>query len=324
MTTVLVTGGAGFIGSHVCERLLKDKKIDRVVCVDNLDPAYPAHFKRENLSLLSQSKKFKFYKADIRKKIPLTKIFKKEDPTYIIHLAAKTDTRLSLNEPESHISVNILGTMNLLELSKDHSCRSFVFISSSSVYGNSATNAPIKETESSDFPLSPYAATKKAGEVLAHTYSYNYGLPVACLRLFNVYGERMRPGVVMSRWVENILNDMPIEISGTGTRKRDFTYVGDVAEAIIKAMRMKKGYEIFNTSASDPASLSELLEIVENASGKKAKVKTRPSNRASIEMSHGNISKIKKLLKWSPRTSLEDGVSRYISWFRANRAKNPR
>lgn len=320
MASILVTGGAGFIGSHLCERLIKDKKFDRISVVDNLDPVYPKELKQKNLNLLTNSNRFKFYEVDIRDKIGLKKVFEYEKPDIVVHLAAKTDTRSSVNEPYEHISVNIEGTLNLLELSREFGTKKFVFISSSSIYGNTKAKPPFNEKISTDFPLAPYGATKKAGEVMAHTYHYNHGIDVACLRFFNVYGERMRSGLVISRWVDNILSGKPIEMSGNGRKKRDFTYVGDVVDAIIRVINRSKGYEIFNIASSKPATLTELLSLIERATKIKAEVKERESNKASIDISHADIRKAKKILEWSPKMTLKKGVSRYVDWFKKDRA----
>ncbi|MDO8408341.1 MAG: GDP-mannose 4,6-dehydratase [bacterium] len=322
MQTILVTGGAGFIGSHLSQKLLKDPEVGRVVCVDNLDPVYPVALKKANLALLTPNKKFAFYNADIRERAALARIFKKERPDAVIHLAAKTDTRASLKEPEEYAAVNIGGTLNLLEVAKDAGIKNFIFISSSSVYGNSAAKPPFKESETTDMPLSFYGATKKAGEVIAYGYSYNYGLPVTCVRLFNVYGERMRSGLVLSRWVDAILAGKEIELSATAVRKRDFTYIADVVDALVAIVKEKRsGYAIFNIASSHPAPLTELLALVEKACDKKAIVKKRESNRASIKVSHADITKAKRALGWKPKVTLAEGVSRYVSWARENRSK---
>ena len=320
--SILVTGGAGFIGSHLCQKLLKMPNVGRVVCVDNLDPAYPIVFKKENLALLTPNSKFCFYKTDICDKSDLKNVFKKETPDYVINLAAKTDTRLSVSNPEEYIEVNVKGVLNILELSKDFKIKGVSLFSSSSVYGNSKSKQRFKETETTDFPLSPYGATKKAGEVLAYTYFFNHELSVTCFRLFNVYGERMRQGLVLSRWVENIFNNKPIELSSTKMIRRDFTYVGDVVDAIAKSLKTNRGFNIINIGSSNPASLMELLQIVEKVARKKAIFIKRESNKASIEVSYADIGKAQKLLGWKPKTNLEKGVSKYILWFIKNRLKN--
>lgn len=321
MQTILVTGGAGFIGSNLIESLLKRRTVGRVVCVDNLDPFYNPAFKKENVRPFLKNKKFVFYKTDIRNRKALAKIFKNEKPTSVIHLAAKANTRLSVNEPDEYQAVNVLGTLNLLELSKDYKVKNFIFISSSSVYGNSVV-APFAESGSTDRPLAPYGASKKAGEVLAYTYFHNFKLPVICLRLFNAYGERQRPDLVIYKWVENILKGNTIEISGKGLRSRDYTYVGDIVRAIELAMKHQKGYEIVNIGNAKPVSLTTLLALIEKALGKKATVKTRPSNHASVEATSADIRKAKKVLGWEPEISFEEGIVRFTKWLRENRFKN--
>lgn len=321
MQTILVTGGAGFIGSNLIESLLKRKNIHRVICVDNLDPFYNPSFKKENIKHFKSNKKFVFYKTDIRDYKALIKIFKKEKPTLIVHLAAKADTRHSVKQPHEYHEVNIMGTLHLLDLAKDYNIKNFVFISSSSVYGNS-TAVSFAESASTGFPLAPYGATKKAGEVLAYTYYHNFKLPVICLRLFNAYGERQRPDLVIYKWVENILKGNVIEISGTGSRMRDYTYVGDVVRAIELAMKHKEGYEIINIGNAKPTSLIKLLALIEKKLGKKAQVKTRPSNHMSVEKTSADIRKAKKILGWKPEVSLEEGIERFTKWLRQNRFKN--
>lgn len=321
LKTILVTGGAGFIGSNLIETLLKRKAVGRVVCVDNLDPFYDPAFKKENIKPFLKNEKFKFYKTDIRNRTAIGKIFEDEKPDFVVHLAAKANARQSVKEPDEYQSVNVIGTLNLLELSKDYKVKKFVFISSSSVYGNSA-KSPFSELSTTDFPLAPYGASKKAGEVLAYTYAHNFNLPVVCLRLFNAYGERQRPDLVIYKWVENILKGEPIEMSGTGKRARDFTYVGDIVKAIEVAMKPGNGYEIINIGNSKPVSLAVLLRHVEKVLGKKAVVTTRPSHHSSVESTYANISKAKKVLGWKPEVSLEEGIARFAKWLRDNRFKN--
>lgn len=321
MQTILVTGGAGFIGSNLIESLLKRRTVGRVVCVDNLDPFYSPAYKKDNIKHFIKNKKFVFYKTDIRNRKALAKIFESEKPTSVIHLAAKADTRLSVNEPDEYQDVNIIGTLYLLELAKDYKVKNFIFISSSSVYGNSAI-PPFVESGSTDRPLAPYGASKKAGEVLSYTYFHNFKLPVICLRLFNAYGERQRPDLVIYKWVENILKGKPVEMSGKGSRSRDYTYVGDIVRAIELAMKHQKGYEILNIGNSKPVSLVTLLALIEKKLGKKAVVKTRPSNHPSVETTSADIRKAKKVLGWEPEVPLEEGIERFTKWLRENRFKN--
>jgi len=318
MKRILVTGGAGFIGSNLIEKLLKDKSTEKVICVDNFDPFYSIAFKKDNIKKFLNSKKFEFYKTDITDLSSLSKIFKKEKPDRIIHLAAKVDTRNSVKYPYDYNKVNVLGTLHLLELSKYFEVKKFIFISSSSVYGNEA-EAPFKENKSANLPLTPYGVTKVAGELLCYTYFHNFNLPVICLRIFNAYGERNRPDLVIYKWVQSILNNNPIEMSGKGARSRDYTYVGDIVEAILLALKKDIGYQTVNIGNSKPISLKILLSKIEDTLGRKAVVKNRPSARASAESTCADITKAKKLLGWKPKISMEEGLKRFAMWFKKER-----
>jgi len=321
MKSILVTGGAGFIGSHLCERLLQRRDVKKVICVDNLDPAYDPKIKKNNLELLKKNKKFKFYKNDIRDQKSIEKIFRKEKPEYVLHLAAKTDTRSSVKEAREHETVNVHGTINILEASKDFGVKKVINFSSSSVYGNT-NKLPVSEKDLANLPLAPYGATKIAGEVLSHTYSYNFNLPVITFRIFNAYGPRMRPGLVLHKWTESIMRRGEVEMSGSGSRKRDFTYVSDIVDAVIKALSKDFSYEIFNIGNAKPHSLTQLLGILERVTGRKAKVKTRPSNKASVDVTYADISKAKKILGWKPKVTMEKGISEFVTWFVEDRLKN--
>ena len=211
-----------------------------------------------------------------------------------------------------------MGTLHLLELSKDYGIKKFIFISSSSVYGNEA-RPPFKENESANLPLAPYGVTKVAGELLCYTYFHNFNLPVICLRIFNAYGEKNRPDLVIYKWIQNILNNESIEISGGGTRSRDYTYVGDIVRAILLALKKNTNYQVINIGNSKPISLKNLLSKVERATGKRAVVKTRPSAHASVESTCADITKAKKILGWEPKVSMEDGLLKFVSWFKKER-----
>lgn len=317
MQTIIVTGGAGFIGSNLIERLLKQRRALKVICIDNMSPSYEVRIKENNILPFKKNKRFSFYKVNICDKKSLEKVFTKEKPIAVVHLAAEADTRRSVREPYIYEEVNIRGTLNLLELSKKY-VKKFIFISSSSVYGNKA-KIPFSEDSITDFPIAPYGATKKAAEVLAYTYFHNFGLPITCLRIFNAYGERNRPDLVIYKWVEKIFSGEPIEISGNGSRKRDFTYVGDIVNAIILTLKKAKGFNILNIGNSKSISLKELLQKVEKAVGRKAIVVKRPSHKASVEYTLANITKAKKVLGWWPKVSLEEGLLRFVKWFRDDR-----
>lgn len=318
MEVILVTGGAGFIGSNLVEALLKAG--NRVVCVDNFSDNYDPHFKEENIRPFLINPLFSLHRVDICNTQALQEVFNTAKPSKVVHLAAKTDTRTSVVSPQEYVDVNITGTLNMLELSTKHKIQKFIFASSSSVYGNKNV-APYSEEASTDFPIAPYGATKKAGEILSYSYFFNFGLPVMCLRIFNAYGERNRPDLVLYKWVEQISRGEEIELSGTGTRKRDFTYIGDLVGAIELALQKDLGFEVINIGNAEPVSLVELLAVVEKTLNKKASVRSRPSTKPSVEMTHADVRKAKALLGWEPTTSLEEGVTRLVQWFREHRLK---
>lgn len=316
MKTVLVTGAAGFIGSNLTKSLLE--KGYRVVGIDNFDDTYETKFKKAHVEPFAKDKNFALHKVDIRDLKKLRKIFEKEKPAYVVHLAAKVDTRHAVDTPHEYTSVNIDGTLNILELCREYKVENLVAASSSSVYGNSP-RMPWKESETPGEPLSPYGATKQAMELLAYSYHHNFDMNVTCLRYFNVYGENNRPIMVPYIWAKKILADEEIEISGDGSRKRDYTYVGDVVRATISAMEKPLGFEVINIGNNTPASLKELLNTFEKVIGKKAKVKSRPSSKSSVETTYADVSKAKELLNWQPETSLEKGVERLVGWFKIER-----
>lgn len=320
MKTILVTGGAGFIGSNLIAKLLSQKKGARVVCVDNLNDFYDPKTKLANIFSFRKNPRFSFFKKDIRDFQALEKIFKKEKPEAVVHLAAQANTRLAVSDPRTYHSNNIDGTLNLLELAKDHGVKNFIFASSSSVYGNK-NKIPFHEEDRTDFPISPYGVTKKTGELLAHAYHHNFGLNITCLRFFTVYGENNRPDMVMYKWARNILTNQPIEISGRGDRSRDYTYVGDIVTGIERALNKPLGFEVINLGNSRPVSLKKLLLIFEKVSGRKAIVNSRPSHNASVENTYTDISKAKKVLGWEPRTNIEQGVAKLVRWFKNSHLK---
>lgn len=321
MKTILVTGGAGFIGSHLVEALLAAGN-RKVVCVDDFSSAraWGMADEKEYLQDVLNTPSFVLYEADIRDMAKMQEIFKAEKPDAIVHLAARADTRHAVLEPREYIDVNIVGTLNLLECSREFNVKTFIFASSSSVYGNKNT-APYTEDAQTDFAISPYGASKKAGEVLAHTYNHNFGINITCVRIFNAYGERMRPGLVLYKWVDNMLHGKPVEQSGDGSRKRDFTYVGDLVQGLVAALEKANGFEVVNIGNADPVSLKELLAVTEEATGQKADVVMRESHHASVEATHASIDRARQFLGWQPTTPLKDGVSRFVAWFRANRLK---
>ncbi len=318
MKTVIVTGGAGFIGSNLIRALLE--KEYRVVCVDNFDDLYDPALKEENISNFLKNERFILYRIDIRNLTQFTEVFTKEKPHLVVHLAARPDTRDAVKSPNIYVSVNIEGSLNVLQLCKEFGVENLVIGSSSSVYGNSP-HTPWKETEAADNPLSPYGATKRAVEVLSFSYYHNFGIPITNLRYFNAYGEGIRPTLVPYLWGKAILSGDEIEISGDGSRSRDYTYIGDVVDATIRALEKPLGFEVINVGNSKPHSLKELLTVFEDVIGVKAQVKSRPSHHASAECTCADISRAKELLGWEPKTSLREGVEKLVSWIRDHRIK---
>jgi UDP-glucuronate 4-epimerase len=316
MKTVLVTGVAGFIGSNLTKTLLENGY--KVVGVDNFDDTYDVRLKESNIAPFAENANFMLHRVDIRDLPALKTLFEAEKPSYVVHLAAKADTRKAVDTPRLYTSVNIDGTLNILELCREYPVENLVIASSSSVYGNSS-QVPFTEDQPADRPISPYGATKRSVELLAHTYHHNFKMNITCLRYFIAVGENNRPGMVPYIWTEKILSGEEIEISGDGSRRRDYTYIGDIVRGTILAMEKQLGFEVINLGNSTPASLTELVAIFEKVIGIKAKVKSRPSHGASVEVTYANIDKAKNLLNWEPEVSLEEGVTRLIAWFRLNR-----
>lgn len=316
MKTVLVTGAAGFIGSNVVPLLLKEGY--RVIGVDNFDDTYNPLFKEEQIAPYASLANFELWRVDIRDRAALLEVFARTNPTHVVHLAAKADTRAAVEDPYPYIDNNITGTLNILEVAKEFGVENTVMASSSSVYGNS-TEVPLREDALADRPISPYGATKRATEMFAHAYHHNFGMNITCLRYFNAYGENNRPNMVPYIWAQKLLRGEEIEISGGGTRKRDYTYVGDTAAATVLALSKPLGFEVINIGNSSPLSLTELLGVFEKVIGVTANVKERPSHKASVEETYADVTKAKELLNWEPSTSVEEGVSRLVAWIRTNR-----
>jgi UDP-glucuronate 4-epimerase len=315
---VLVTGGAGFIGSHVAETLLQQG--NKVAVVDNFDGFYVPAMKRYNLKEIAQS--VVLFEADICDHVVLDHVFTSFRTDLIIHLAARAGVRPSIEQPELYERVNIAGTLNLLEAARRHQVKAFVFGSSSSVYGES-TPAPFREDNYFLRPISPYAATKLAGESLCYTYSYLYGISIACLRFFTVYGPRQRPDLAIHKFTSLIENGGDVPIFGDGSTGRDYTYVGDIVTGVLSAAGwcMKRPseagrYEIFNLGNSSPVRLNELVAAIERSTGKRARCKTLPAQPGDVPLTWADISKASSILNYRPCTKLEEGLSSFVEWFR--------
>lgn len=313
MNRVLVTGGAGFIGSHLCEHLLRSGR--RVVVLDNLDDFYDPLLKRANLEAIKSAGDYDFYAVDIRDSNRLEEVFQKARPDAVVHLAARAGVRPSLLYPGLYASVNIDGTLCLLELSRKYQVQQFVFASSSSVYGQ-FNRVPFSEDDPISKPLSVYAATKAAGEGLAFTYSHLYQLPVTCLRIFTAFGPRQRPDLAIRKFAQLIQEGKELPVFGDGSMSRDYTYVTDVVSAIAGALERSYPFEVFNLGNSRPVRLDYMIETLERALGKKARKIFLPTPPGDMPVTFASLEKSQKLLGYGPAVSFEEGIRLFVEWFR--------
>ena len=313
MKKVLVTGAAGFIGSKVSEMLLEEGY--QVVGVDNLNDYYDIQLKLWCLDNLKKHDNFKFYKFDIENYEELKSVFQLNCPEAVINLAARTGVRYSLENPFVYLSTNSGGNLNLLELCREYGVSKFVLASTSSLYAGQKT--PFKESLPVNTPISPYAASKKAAEMMAYTYHYLYGLDVTILRYFTVYGPAGRPDMAVFRFIKWIIESVPLEIFGDGTQKRDFTYIDDIAIGTIKALK-SLGFEIINLGNNHPHKLSEVIKLMEKIVGKKASINYKKLYKADMQVTRADINKAQELLNWQPQVSLEEGIKRTAEWTKDN------
>ncbi len=319
---VLVTGGAGFIGSHLCQRLLG--RGDSVVCVDNFDPFYDPAVKRRTVEALARSPGFRLAEADIRDVDALAAAVGGERVDAIVHLAARAGVRPSIEDPLLYTRVNVEGTVAMLELARRLGVRPFVFGSSSSVYGNSAP-VPFREDDAVAFPISPYAATKRAGELLCHTYAHLHGLATVCLRFFTVYGPRQRPDLAIHKFARLMAAGEPIPFFGDGSTRRDYTYVDDIVQGIEGAMAYAAAhpgcYEVFNLGESDTVPLARLVELLGAALGVEPVLRRLPAQPGDVEQTFADVSRAREMLGYAPGVHIEEGIPRFVEWFRAERAR---
>lgn len=313
MQKILITGGAGFIGAHAAKKLIEEKY--EVVIIDNLNDYYDPKLKKDRLKIFLGGLKFKFYKADISNYKQLEKIFTRHKFDCICHLAAQAGVRYSLTNPWLYEKTNIAGTLNLLELAKINKIKKFVFASSSSVYGGN-TKLPFSETDPVDKPVSFYAATKKSGELLAYAYHSLYGIKVCGLRFFTVYGPWGRPDMAYFKFIDLIRKNKPIEIYNHGKMKRDFTYIDDIVSGVVSAIKNTFDFEIINLGNNRPKELGRLIFLLEKHFGKIAKKKYLPMQAGDVIATWANINKAKQLLNYNPAVSLEEGVKKFIAWYK--------
>ena len=313
---ILVTGGAGFIGSHLSERLLRDGH--EVTIVDDLNDFYSPEVKRANLAAIGHAGPVTFHEADICDEERMFGIGRERRFDAIIHLAARAGVRPSLEQPLLYERVNVRGTMVLLELARRCGIGKFVFASSSSIYGI-ANRVPFSETDSENQPISPYAATKIAGEKICFTYSHLYSIRTSCLRFFTVFGPRQRPDLAIHKFANLIERGKPIPKFGDGTRGRDYTFCGDIVNGIVAALHYDCGFEVFNLGNSHPVDLNTLIRTLEGSLGKKATMERLPDQPGDVPITYADISKAQRLLGYAPQMSFQQGIDEFVSWFRTRK-----
>jgi len=316
MRKILLTGAAGFIGQKTAELLLK--KNTRVVGVDNLNTYYDVRLKTYRLRQLKSYKNFTFHKIDIESLVSLKRLFKKYKFDAVINCAARAGVRYSLIDPHVYFRTNTSGTVNLLELCKDFSIKKFVMASTSSLYAGQ--KMPFKESLPVNSPISSYAASKKGAEMACYAYHYLYNLDVTIVRYFTVYGPAGRPDMSIFRFIKWIDEGLPLDLFGDGLQSRDFTYIDDIASGTVKALRPVR-FKIINLGGGKkPYRLNYIINLAEEYLGKKAKIKRFPFPKTDMRSTWANISRARKILKWQPRISLEEGMRRSVDWYLANKS----
>ena len=317
MQKVLVTGGAGFIGSHVVEAL--SKRGDAVTVLDNFNDFYDPAIKRRNAALLSGAS---VVTGDIRDREAVGRLFAEGGFDAVIHLAAMAGVRPSLADPLHYEDVNVRGTLVLLEEVKRRPSTRFVFASSSSVYGSNE-RVPFRESDDIHHPVSPYAATKRAGELHCYTYHHLYGIPTTCLRFFTVYGPRQRPEMAIHKFVKSVLEEKPIPFYGDGSTRRDYTYIDDIVDGVVRALDRCTGYEIYNLGESATTSLSELVRMIGEVCGAAPILDRQPLQPGDVLVTYADITKAETRLGYRPRTSVREGLERFLAWYRAEQRGRP-
>lgn len=311
MDKILVTGGAGFIGSHLVESLIEENK---VICLDDFNDFYDPRLKEENISPFKDHENFTLVKGDIKDSRLVDDLFDREKPGVVVHLAARAGVRPSIKEPHMYEKTNVAGTLNLLEASRHSGIRKFIFGSSSSVYGIN-TKVPFQEDDPLLNPVSPYAATKIAGEALCNSYAHLYDIPVISLRFFTVYGPRQRPDLAIRKFAQLMLDDKEITLFGSGHSARDYTFVGDIIQGVKASLDYPvKDHEIFNLGNSYPIKLIELVEMLEEALGLKARIRWEKDQPGDVPITYADLIKSRKLLGYTPDFPIKEGLKVFAEW----------
>jgi len=314
MAHYLITGAAGFIGARTSALLIEQGHT--VVGIDNINDAYDPRIKDYRLKKLQSLNGFKFHRHDISEKSSID-LFKDEKFDGVINLAARAGVRYSVENPWAFLESNTIGTLNMLEVCRRFGCEKFILASTSSIYGEDP-EYPTPETASSSEPLQPYAASKKGAEAMTHSYHHLYDIDVTIVRYFTVYGPAGRPDLAIFRFVKWIIEGEPVRINGDGKQSRGFTYVDDIARGTIAALK-PLGYEVINLGGHEVVTINELVEIVEELTGKQANVQYGPPNLADMFMNQANVTKARELLGWNPQVDLRDGIKNLIDWYYAER-----
>lgn len=313
MYSILVTGGAGFIGSHLCEALLK--RDDHVLCVDNFNEYYDPELKKRNIESFRTSPNVELAEVDIRDQDSLFRLMSDREVDHVIHLAARAGVIPSVEDPQATFSNNVIGTQNVLELCRQKDIDHLTLASSSSVYG-SRTKGPFKEEDKVSTPESPYAASKVMNEDMAHAYHSVYDISISCLRFFTVYGPRQRPDMAIHTFVMKLLTRNRLEVYGSPDSSRDYTFIDDIISGVVAAIDLETGFEIINLGNSEPVSLGTLVDVILDKTGVKVDVEWLPKRRGDVPLTYADISKAEMLLGYDPKTSIEDGVERFVQWYR--------
>ena len=315
---ILVTGSSGFIGSHLTELLLNAN--NKIVGLDNFDNFYPRIFKESNMEIALKNENFRFYEGDIREKKIIKKIISENNIEVVIHLAAKAGVRPSILNPQEYYDVNVNGTLSIIEAMQESNCKNLILASSSSIYGDQE-KVPFDENDKVDHPISPYAATKKSTELLAHVYSHLYGMNITCLRFFTAYGPRQRPDLAIHKFTRLIDEGMKIPVFGDGDTARDYTFIFDIVEGIKKSMENMNGYKIYNLGESKVIKLNELISTIELHLGKKAIIERLPEQPGDVKQTFANIQKARNEINYNPKIEFNKGIELFIDWYKSNKKK---
>ncbi|MBN1480458.1 NAD-dependent epimerase/dehydratase family protein [candidate division KSB1 bacterium] len=312
---LLVTGGAGFIGSHLIEKLIAEDH--NVVCLDSFNDYYDPALKRRNIQSALSSPNYALVELDILDDARLEALFNEHAFDMVIHLAARAGVRPSIQQPLLYEQVNVQGTIHLLEMCRIHGIKKFVFASSSSVYGANK-KVPFAESDSVDNPVSPYAATKKAGELICYTYHKLYNISINCLRFFTVYGPRQRPDMAIHKFARLIYQGRPLPVFGSGKSRRDYTYYTDIIQGLLGAIRYCDGYHIYNLGESKTVELMTLIELLQEALGIEAILDFQPDQPGDVPITFADVSKARAELKYDPQINIEEGIRLFAKWFLEN------